>query len=275
MNKANPKQVYFHVGLGKTGTTFLQYRVFPKLEGIQYIQRTNYRDFKYVRLIENSSEQKFLVSNEFDKQLEAEALKIASKYPSAKIIVVLRRQDSWIASQYRRYVKNGYARSFEEFIDVENDEGDWERQDLHFSQKLLMLEKVFGSRPLVLFQDELIKDPHSFIGKICNFTGADYEKESINLKRKHSSYTDKQLKFRRQQSVRRNRTSKVRSEKYWIRKIQNYLRLPDRYLSLYLANLVPSKWIPEDALISKESMARVRDYYQEDWRKCQEYSLKK
>jgi Sulfotransferase domain len=273
MNKGNSKQGYFHVGLGKTGTTFLQYRVFPKLKGIRYIQRTNYRDFKYVKLIESSSEKKFLVSNEFDKQLEAEALKIASKYPRAKTIVVLRRQDSWIASQYRRYVKNGYARTFEEFIDIDSNEGFWDKKDLFFHQKLVMLEEVFGSRPLVLFHDELIKDPHSFIGGICTFIGADYEKKSINLERKHSSYNEKQLKFRRQLSAKKTRSQRKLSQTYWVRKIQNFLKMPERYLILYGANLVPSKWISEEALISKESMARVRAYYEEDWKKCQEYSL--
>ncbi len=273
MNKGIPKQVFFHVGLGKTGTTFLQYRVFPKLQGVKYIQRTQYRDFKYVKLIEDSPDQKFLVSNEFDKQLEAEAHKIASKYPRAKTIVVLRRQDSWIASQYRRYVKNGYPNSFEEFIDIENDESYWDRKDLFFHQKLIMLEEVFGSRPLVLFHDELVKNPHSFIGRICSFIGADYEKESINLKRKHSSYTEKQLKVRRQQSARRNRKQASRSKIYWVRKIQNFLGMPERYLSLYMAFLVPSKRISDEPLISKDSMAKIRAYYEEDWRKCEEYSL--
>ena len=34
--------IFFHVGLGKTGTTFLQDRFFPKLEGIDYLPRNKY-----------------------------------------------------------------------------------------------------------------------------------------------------------------------------------------------------------------------------------------
>lgn len=271
MNTDVKKEVYFHVGLGKTGTTYLQYRVFPKLKGIKYIQRTNYREFKYVKLIENSTRKKFLVSNEFDKQLEEEAHKIASKYPGAKIIIVLRRQDSWIASQYRRFVKNGFAGSFEEFIDVENNEGIWDRQDMFFHRKLVMLEEIFGSRPLVLFQDELIKDPHAFIGKLCSFTGTEYDKDSISLKRKHSSYNEKQLKFRRQLSARNNSWPGKRSKTYWVRKIQNFLKMPKRIIILYGAWLVPSKCISDEPLISVDSMEKIRAYYEEDWKLCLNY----
>ena len=30
-------EIFFHVGTGKTGSTFLQSRIFPKLKGIHYI----------------------------------------------------------------------------------------------------------------------------------------------------------------------------------------------------------------------------------------------
>jgi len=272
MNTEISKQVFFHVGLGKTGTTYLQYRVFPKLQGIKYIQRIKYKSFIYARLIEKSSEQKFLVSNEFDRQLEKEARNIASRYPRAKIIVVLRRQDSWIASQYRRFVKNGFPGTFEGFIDVDNDKGLWPREDLYFHKKLLVLEKIFGSKPLVLFHDELVRDPHAFIDKICAFTGTEFAKGSISLRRKHTSYNEKQLKVRRHLSARRKRSRPALSKTYWVRKGQNISRMPARYFSLYISYLVPSGWISDEPLISKESMARVRAYYEEDWKRCEAYS---
>lgn len=272
MNEIITKQVFFHVGLGKTGTTYLQYRVFPKLQDIKYIQRTFYREFKYVKLIENSSAQRFLVSNEFDKQLEREARKIASKFPRARIIVVLRQHDSWIASQYRRYIKNGFSEAFEKFIDIDKDEGYWAMKDLYYFPKLEMLEQLFGSKPLVLFHSELVKDPHSFIEKICAFTGATYDKESINLKRKHASYSEKQLKVRRQLNANTIKVQFPYSKTYWVKKIQRYGRMPRRYLSLYIAFLVPSKWMSDEPLIAKESMQRVRAHFEEDWLKCKAYS---
>ena len=274
MNKTIPKQVYFHVGLGKTGSMYLKHKVFPKLQGIKYIQGDYYRNSKYVKIIENSSDQNFLISAVFDRQLEKEANNIASKYPQARIIIVVRRHDSWIASQYRRHVKNGYPKTFEEFIDIENDEGDWEQKDLYFYPKLMMLEKLFVGRPLVLFHDELVSSPRTFIEKICAFIGADYDIESISLNRKHISYSEKQLKVRRQLNAKKSRSHSASAKIFWIRRIQILIRMPERYLSLYAANLIPSKWLSDEPLISKESMRKVRAFYEEDWKKCEEYSIK-
>jgi hypothetical protein len=35
-------EIYFHVGLGKTGTKFLQHEFFPKITGIYYIKPQKY-----------------------------------------------------------------------------------------------------------------------------------------------------------------------------------------------------------------------------------------
>ena len=114
-------EIYFHVGMGKTGSKYIQYRVFPKFKGIRYIQRTSYNRAK--KIIQKEDALKYLVSNEFDQQLEEEVKYWASTFPDTHPIIVFRRQDSWIASQYRRFIKNSYTFSFSEFIDLKNDQG--------------------------------------------------------------------------------------------------------------------------------------------------------
>jgi hypothetical protein len=36
------KEVYIHIGLHKTGTTFLQFNIFPKLSDVKYISMLNH-----------------------------------------------------------------------------------------------------------------------------------------------------------------------------------------------------------------------------------------
>jgi len=128
--KATQSEIYFHVGLGKTGTTFLQYNVFNKLKGVYYIQRTKYK--KAIKIIGQGAAEKYFISREFDQQIEVEVMQFAKHYPNTTAIIVFRRHDGWIASQYRRFVKNGYICSFEEFLDLEHDSGIFKIKDLTY-----------------------------------------------------------------------------------------------------------------------------------------------
>ncbi|RLD17565.1 MAG: hypothetical protein DRI36_03430, partial [Caldiserica bacterium] len=100
------KEVYFHVGLGKTGSKYLQFVFFPKLKGIYYIHFSKYKKSK--EIIKRKNFKKFLVSREFDRQFEDEINWFSKDFPDAKPIMVLRRHDSWILSQFKRFIKNGY-----------------------------------------------------------------------------------------------------------------------------------------------------------------------
>lgn len=266
------KEVFFHVGLAKTGTTYLQHNFFPKLKGIQYIQRTKYRDLKYAKIIERTNHEKYLISNEFDRQLKQELENIASVYPDAKIIIVLRRHHSWIASQYRRRIKNGYSFTFKEFIDLENDQGFWKQKDLYFYPMLEMIERTFKSKPLVLFYDDLRNNPYQFLDKLAGFLGATYDKNSINLSSKHKSFNDKQLKVIRTFSRLLFKQDFEYSKKYWVSKIQRLLRMIPRYFILYTSLLAPRFLVDKSPLISEEELEKVRAYYDKDWKKCLDFA---
>ncbi|MFO7979282.1 MAG: sulfotransferase [Candidatus Aminicenantes bacterium] len=268
------KKIFFHVGLAKTGTTYLQHKFFPKLKGIQYIQRTKYRDFKYVQIIKKTDYDKYLISNEFDRQLRKEVNNIASVYPHAKIIMVLRRHDSWIASQYKRRIKNGYSFYFKEFIDLENDQGFWKQKDLYFYPMIKMIENKFKSRPLVLFYRDLRNDPYLFLEKIAKFLEATFDKESVDLSPKHRSFNEKQLKIIRKFSRFLFSQNFEYSDKYWVSKIQRLYRMIPRYFILFISLLVPDFLVEESPLIPKKELEKVRKHYEDDWNKCLEYALK-
>ncbi|MBI3596921.1 MAG: hypothetical protein HY203_07195 [Nitrospirae bacterium] len=264
------KQIFFHVGLAKTATTWLQYKVFPNFRGIYYVKNTWYH--RYASIINQSQHPKVLVSREFDRQLEREVSRFAAVYPQAHPMIVLRRHDAWIASQYRRRVKNGFGLPFEAFFDLEQDQGYWKQSDLYFLPKLLILEKYFHQKPLVLFYEELKADPKAFVDKIARYCGVDYDKNQISLNPFHTSYADKQLKVLR--SVSRHLFSPVQQFSgprawHWIQKRSRSLVL---YSILYPSLLLPEAWLPNEELISKERLDKIRNQYADDWQQCHEYA---
>jgi hypothetical protein len=264
------KEIYFHVGLGKTGSTYLQYKVFPKFKNIYYIQRTKYR--KSFDIIKKTGYRKYLVSNEFDRQFPRETDRIAREFPNAKIIMVLRRNDSWLASQYRRWVKNGFSGTFEEFIDLENDNGEWKQKDAYFYPYIQMIMDKFNSKPLVLLHDELSSNPGKFIKKIADFTGAEYNPDEISLNRVHTSYNKKQLLLRRKWNKTFAGTMKESNNRI-IAFFQGIFYVkPIRYGALYLAKILPDRFVPREELTPEYYMEKIRKFYETDWKKCVEFA---
>lgn len=259
--------IFFHVGLGKTGSTYLQHKFFPKLNGIHYIHHTNYK--KSIDIIGRKKHNRYMVSREFDRQFLKEIKKFSAVYPDTHPIMVLRRQDSWIASQYRRFTKNGRGIYFKEFVDLENNQGRWDIKEMNFYEKIEQLEKYFNKKPLVLLYDELRKDPITFFKKIAVYTGTTFEESSISLSPKHRSYSEKQLLHVRRISRRmlKNLDENKMDSKKWGRR----MRKITTHLIMYFHWLLPSSKIKDEVLIKPEELEDIKNHFAEDWRKCLDY----
>jgi len=262
--------LFCHVGLGKTASTYLQYKFFPKLQDICYIQRTKYHRFE--QIIARTSCSKYLVSREFDRQFEREINKLAAYDPTAHIIIVLRRNDSWIASQYRRYVKNGGYQPFEKFVDLNNDRGLWKLKDIYFYPKLQMLQELFESPPLVLFHTELKDKTYGFFDKLARYMDVHYNREHIDVHPAHKSYTDKQLKILRKVSKKLFHKERKGSKN----KVVHYIRFRSRWLLchliLYAASLMPERWAGSEPLIPAQQLERIREHFAADWESCRTFA---
>lgn len=269
-SESNQKEIYFHVGLGKTATTYLQYQLFPKLKGVYYIQRTRYP--KAHEIISKTSHKKYLVSREFDQQLQEEVEKFAKHYPDTKVIVVFRRHDGWIASQYRRFAKNGIQIPFQEFFDIENNQGLWKYDDLNYMNKLKIIENTFGQKPLVLFHDELKEDAFAFFDKIAAYMGASYNREDISLEAVHKSYEVKQLKAVRKVSKLFFPANPKQYNNAFMRRLQWRKQQLTSYAIMGAALLIPESWLGDEELIPSDQLKKVREFYADDWEQVQAYA---
>ncbi len=256
-------EVYFHVGLGKTGSKYLQFVFFPALKGIKYIHMTKYKKSK--EIIKKAGDGKFLVSREFDRQFEREIKWFSSDFPNAGAIMVLRRHDEWILSQYKRFIKNGHRFSFDEFFNLDNT-GFFRIEHMLFFEKIKFLERHFTKKPLVLLYDELRSNPESFLDKIAAYTETTYDKSRIKFSKKHASYNEKQLKFI-------YALSKYINLIPGDSKIKKYLFVyPIRYPVLYLSKYVPDRFVPKvDFMPEKKKLEEIREFFKEDWEKCVDY----
>ncbi|MGM0565711.1 MAG: sulfotransferase domain-containing protein [Bacteroidota bacterium] len=264
-------EIYWHIGLGRTATTFTQTRIFPKLKGVYFIPKKKFHDAD--EIIHNTPHQKILLTHENSRNLTPRLKKFAGKYPDARIIVVFRRQDTWIASHYRRMVKNGYPEDFNKFYDFENDQGHWKKNDLYYMPLIESINQYFKHKPLLLFHNDLKSQPDKFLGQIMNFLNID-DHDPIDYSPTHISYNDNELKVRRW--VERN-TFLRENQNFRGRRIKKLIQFRNktlRYAILYTAKAIPEKWINKDPLIPPDELKRIKEFYADDWQRTIEYARK-
>ena len=261
----NSKEIFFHIGVERTGTKYVQGKVFPFFEGVHYINKKNYKN--YQKIIDGTDYDKYLVSFELNlsPQFEREIKKFSALYPDTKVIMVMRKQHSWIASHYKRIVKNGNNITFNQFLDMENDASVYSKSDLLYYDKLMLLKKYFHEKPLVLFYDELRIHPFQFIDKVVKYMCVSYKKETIDLERKHTSYSLKQLKAIKKTmkfvNIERKKIAKNKVVNFVYRLYVDAIR----YSVMYTAKVLPDSWFDEAPLIDKATIEKVKNYYKNDW----------
>jgi hypothetical protein len=197
--------IILHIGLHKTATGALQRQFFPACldlillttliddvrSFIHYVTRCDpiyFNESKALQLINKyfNTNKPVLLSNEslsgppyagvIEGGLDHRSCVLANLqtvFPEAKVILVLRRQDSMVKSFYRQYLKSGGTRSIKRFYGL----GDNTKPPLmtldRFFYSIYVEEviKKFPSGVLLLAFEELIKNQKQFLEKITNFIG--------------------------------------------------------------------------------------------------------
>lgn len=254
--------IFFHAGMMRTASTFMQKTVFPELDGIQYIGKKQYAHAD--RIIQESEAEKILLSFELNNALFYPHLEaFADKYPDAHIILVLRHQQQWITSHYKRGIKNGYHEDFKSYFDVDNDLGRWRHSDLFYYPRLVWLKKTFRQPPLVLFHHELRNSPEKFLNKILEYTGV--TAEPVSFKPRHTSYSEKQLRFKRwvnhNTPLRESSGDKESGFRQFINKAL-------RYTLLHTGRLLPENVLENQPLVPETDKQKIKALYESDWEKC-------
>jgi len=198
------KDIFIHIGLPKTGTTYLQKYVFPKIKGVNYLSPLQIAMPNYILSVE-VDDRPLLISDEYlstnyfvdskghmhgSRYTIAENLK--KIFPDASIIIVLREKEQWLKSFYLQYLKSVYRTpiSFEKFK-----KGLKENGTLDFEKYIEYLKENFR-RVLVLDYEELRINPHGFIKKICDFMGVETPPlHQIERKRANVRLNDRQISF--------------------------------------------------------------------------------
>ena len=171
------REIFIHVGLPKTGTSWLQQNLFPKINVHLIRKRKDFVNIpnngKILISIESLSGS-FRFPVDYRNYL---AYGMKTVYPDAKIIVGLREKDSWLKSMYNQGVKRGvFEESFEEW------KNNLDPRILDFDSYIKKLNELFDDVFVYRFED-FKKDKKKVIEDMCRFLDVEvpvYEDSRIN-----------------------------------------------------------------------------------------------
>jgi hypothetical protein len=182
-----------HIGYPKTGSTWLQQRVFPHVPGVRFGNADpRLRALMTGLVLEETFEPEplraalgggaLLYSDESicgDMFAEpshgfrnAERLHAAA--PDARIVVFVRRQQEMIRSLYAQYVNMGGTRPLRDFVDGRAPGCLFTAEHLEYDRLLDAYARLFGpERVRVLVYERLRADPASFAVQVLEAMGAE------------------------------------------------------------------------------------------------------
>jgi len=225
-------KIFIDVGPAKTGTTFLQTLIYPKIKNVNFIRYFDFRSKLYEDKINiicaeafgghfslRVGEDKYKDENFCDRK--EIATRLHNMFPEAKILVGIREIEQWIKSGYKQYIRTGGYLDFDE----------WHNQILNpdYLYHDEYLDHLFDIFDYVYVRDfELLKKDHKkFVKGICDFIGCEVpEYKSKNV---YPAWSDRQLKI----SKFFNKYMKSKFNKHGIikrKRIESFLSLFSRTL---------------------------------------------
>lgn len=276
LSQKTQPETFFHIGYARAASTFLQKTVFPALTGLQYIPRNNFR----VREREKKrfKADKILMSREAGEFIFDRVERVQEIFGS-RIIISLRRHDVLAASTYRLYAKNGHTFRFDKFLDLENNDGVRKIEDFTYMDLFTHVEKVTGEKPIVLIFEDYIADPDFYIDTLCAALQCSVDKSKLSQRAVHKSYSDKQLRLRRQFSEKivspqasKARLDATNLEDYtpWKNfKVKVFVRVSG--ILMRLARFAPDSWLNDEPLLIDSHVQAIREHFADDWKACYDY----
>ena len=195
------ENIVFHIGLQKTGSTYLQKNVFPSIKDGYFVRANKKFTFVIEDLAFNTTKPMLIssenlsarlhLSNYVDKRVSM-IQKLSELFPNSKLFVFLREPSDWFESFYRQHIYQGDVSSFEEFVRGH-------QEIIQFEEFLQDIENMNFSQVLFLSYEQLKSNPRKVIKMIKQFIGnIDFEVDEKTLNTKsHVSFRGNGLKFLR------------------------------------------------------------------------------
>ena len=209
---------FLHIGLHKTGTTFLQRKVFPNWPGVHYIGKPYSSQFVESVLWDEKISTVLMSNEQFSsppiypalldpalrkrpwfEQRKIVILRLKALFPSAKVILGLREPAAFSESVYSQYILRGGWASLEDFWRPDDYRGCLCLEDVEFDSLLDFVEGLWPGS-FYFDQADLRSDPGKILARMSRFMGVD-ESPSVVEQEVNIRLSDSQINAMRAYSA--------------------------------------------------------------------------
>ena len=186
--------ITIHIGLPKTGTTFLQNSIFKNITDIEVFHKA----YEFLNLIRDLKKETLFTSfesylyNEKEKNLVDQGLisinNIKNTFNNPKIIFGYRNQSEYIKALYLQSLNEYKYWTFRDFFSLENDSSFFNKHDFLLAPIVKELKQNFREVYFYDFEDlkndneKIVNEILSFIGSKNEFKHFETNKENISIK---------------------------------------------------------------------------------------------
>lgn len=270
----------FHVGLHKTGTTFLQENVFPRLEGVEnlvwrnleYFLRLDHRKVYFVSC-EGLSGSTFASTGE---RIRAISL-LGAMFPYSRVMITVRPHGEYLKSLYSQYLRYGGTEPFDRFVLLPFDDigGSGSPRghlihaaDLSYRAIIDAAESAFSVPPLVYTMTDMLRGPESFVEQVCAYVRCRPGRAVDGFKQKSPSNV----------GIRKRQASLLRAANGFFApplsldgRNRPYGRLAKIRLDPVAICFRWLRMLPSPDLVPDELISRLNSYHSEDWQFVESY----
>lgn len=176
-----------HIGYHKTGTTYLQNKIFPSIYGINYYGDKEYGNFLKSVLLKNSLEfdpkevsasldtsstalysKEALVGTMGLGTYNAEIAHRLARIGAERIIITIRNQPDMLEGIYRQYIQQGGVLKPKEFFQEDFQRFKWNYLDYY--SLIHHYAEIFGKENMLIILHERLKhEQEAVLSEIANF----------------------------------------------------------------------------------------------------------
>jgi len=259
-------EVFIHIGMPKTGTTFFQKEVFNKFKNLIFINK------QISSKILSSKTDKILISNEsllgnpfcgdYLKDDKIGLKKLSKLIPNAKIIISFRKHEDMVLSLYKQYLHEGGTQDINSFFNSSSSNTILNIRDLLFYKRLELIEKEFNEKPFVYLYEEINNNLEQLITDLSFYLGEEtLPIKDINLKKHNVGVGYYQAKLLRL-------FNKIGNSNSFLNKIMsNYvtkkLKMDPRSICQNKLRFISKKPLK----LNKKQKQLIKKHYEKDWDK--------